>query len=103
MKPAQPRDIRSKDKSVDESLREHRDFITDALARPHLWGNFIPVTFSSPDSPTKINHGIDGGVTGYLIVKTDVYANVSDAVAPNNEPGLWLQASAACSVTLLVF
>jgi hypothetical protein len=91
---------------VGSAIHDAHRFIQDALTRDHLWGDHITVTFTAASTPTRITTGMSGPPRGYHVVRSSADVRIWDAKPSTNETDpsvLWLQASAAATVTLYVF
>lgn len=94
--------------AVGTGLTEVRKFLSDVLTRDHLWGNHVEVTFSAGATPVKIATGLSGQPKGYKIVRSNADVRVWDATPPVPQTDrernvIWLQSSAAATVTLYIY
>lgn len=100
-----PRDMRVKDPVTDQVLREHRAAVVSLGSLPFVKTNTVTVVFTAGATPVVVKHGLPGRVTGYMVVRASAALTVYDSapIGADHVEDLWIQASAAGTVTLFVY
>jgi len=85
------------------AIDEVRELANTLAAVELLDGRLLEDQALGNGTTTKLNHGMGRALRGYLIVRQDTAGTVHEVSGADATRQLWLQASAAMTVSLWVF
>lgn len=69
----------------------------------NIWSSTVDVTFTAANTEVAVSHGLGRVPTGYILVKSSAATALYDGTTTNTASTIYLKASVAATVKIIVF